>query len=221
MLILPRRGSWFLLGEILTDAELEPDPPVAESACGTCVRCAPACPTDAFPAPFVLDARRCISYWTIEHRGPIPRAMRASIGTWIFGCDVCQDVCPFNRFAEETKWPEFRPEAGCGPRLDVLEVLALADDTTFRARFGTSAIRYAGRGSLVRNAAIVATNLGTVSATPLLARRAREDADPIVRGHALAALAALDRAAGRAAAVRALASDGDAFVRAEAEAALE
>ena len=219
MLILPRKGSWYLLGEILLDAEIEPDPPTPASACGTCVRCAPACPTDAFPAPFVLDARKCLSYWTIEHRGPIPVAMRASIGTWIFGCDVCQDVCPFNRFAEETKWPEFRPEAGCGPRLDVLEVLALADDTTFRTRFGPSAIRYAGRGSLVRNAAIVASNLGTTAAVPLLLRRAREDADPVVRGHALGALALLDRTAARAAARRALDSDGDAFVRAEAVAA--
>ncbi len=221
MLILPRKGSWYLLGEILIDAELEPDPPTLETACGTCVRCAPACPTDAFAAPFVLDARKCLSYWTIEHRGPISAAMRASIGSWIFGCDVCQDVCPFNRFAEETKWPELRPEAGVGPRLDVLEVLALADDKTFRARFGLTAIRYAGRASLVRNAAIVAANLGTGAAVPLLARRAREDAQPVVRGHALAALGALDRTRARAAADLALRMDGDPFVRAEATSVLE
>ena len=168
----------------------------------------------------MLDARKCISYWTIEHRGPIQGAMRASIGTWIFGCDVCQDVCPFNRFAEETKWPEFRPEAGVGPRLDVVDVLGIADDTTFRARFGQSAIRYAGRASLVRNAAIVAANLGATTAVPWLVRRAREDAAPVVRGHALAALARLDRRAARAAADLALHMDGDAFVRAEAAAVL-
>lgn len=220
MLILPRKGSWHLLGEILLDVALAPDPPVLESACGTCVRCMPACPTDAFPAPFVLDARRCIAFWTIEHRGPIPRAMRTPIGTWIFGCDACQDVCPFNRFAEETSWPELRPESGAGPRLDVVEMLGLADDVTFRDRFRESPIRYAGRASLVRNAAIVATNLRCTDAVPRLARRARDDADPAVRGHALAALVALDPAAARVAADRAMRVDGDAFVREEAALAL-
>ncbi len=220
MLILPRRGSWHLLGELLLDVELEPDPPAPAPTCGTCRRCLPACPTDAFPSPYVLDARRCISYWTIEHEGPIPEPMRTSMGAWVFGCDVCQDVCPFNGFARPTTWPEFLPQAGVGPRLDLEATLALGDDETFRARFGTSPLRYAGRASVLRNAAIVAGNVLAAGCVPALARRAREDAEPVVRGHALAALARLDAPRARREAERARPIDGDAFVRAEVEAVL-
>ena len=217
MLILPRRGSWFLLGELLLDVELEPDAPAAAPTCGTCRRCLPACPTDAFAAPYVLDARRCLSYWTIEHEGPIPPPMRTSMGAWVFGCDVCQDVCPFNGFARETAWPEFLPGAGVGPRLDLEATLGLGDDATFRARFGTSPLRYAGRASVLRNVAIVAANVGATACVRALARRAREDAAPVVRGHAASSLARLDPPRARGEADRARAIDGDAFVRAEIE----
>lgn len=220
MLILPRKGSWHLLGELLLDVELEPDAPPPAPTCGTCTRCLPACPTDAFPSPYVLDAGKCLSFWTIEHEGPIPRDVRTSMGAWVFGCDACQDVCPFNGFARPTSWPEFLPEAGVGPRLDLEATLLLADDETFRARLRDSPLRYAGRASLLRNAAIVAANVAATGCVPALARRARDDAAPVVRGHALAALAVLDPARARREAERARRVDGDAFVRAEVGAVL-
>jgi epoxyqueuosine reductase len=103
MLIHPRRGSGFFIGEILTTANLEPDPPHPATMCGRCTRCLAACPTDAFPAPYVLDARRCISYHTIENKGSIPVELRSAFGNWVYGCDVCQDVCPWQRFSTPTR----------------------------------------------------------------------------------------------------------------------
>lgn len=111
-LLQPRNGSWFFLSEILLDLELPADNREIKVSCGSCRRCIDACPTDAFPAPYVLDSRKCISYLTIENKGEIPRELRAAVGDWVFGCDVCQEVCPFNRFASDTRWPEFHPEAG-------------------------------------------------------------------------------------------------------------
>ena len=122
LLIHPRRGSFFFLGEIFTtldfDAYDDPYPPPEQGgvSCGGCTRCLKACPTDAFPAPHVLDARRCISALTIEHKGAIPVELRPLLGNWVYGCDVCQDVCPFNRFAIETAEPAFRPRISTGPR---------------------------------------------------------------------------------------------------------
>src|SRR5690606_3822135 len=110
MLIHPRRGSYFFLGEILTDLEFDSyDQPGRETMCGNCTRCLRACPTGAFPEPYVLDARRCISYLTIEHKGWIEPALRARMGNWIFGCDVCQEVCPFQRFAAPATEASFYP----------------------------------------------------------------------------------------------------------------
>src|SRR6185436_13427156 len=133
-LLQPRSGSWFFLSEILLDLELPADNREIKVSCGSCRRCIDACPTDAFPAPYVLDSRKCISYLTIENKEAIPRELRSAVGAWVFGCDVCQDVCPFNRFASDTRWPEFRPEAGVGPRLDLVAVLSIATDEEFRAR---------------------------------------------------------------------------------------
>ncbi len=214
-LLLPRKGSWWFLGEVLLDVELPSTEPGRTDHCGTCTDCLGACPTNAFVEPFVLDARRCISYLTIELKGPIPHEHRAALGPWLFGCDVCQDVCPFNRFATPAPWPELAPEAGVGPRLDLVELLAVRDDAAFAARFeGTPLLRPKRRG-LLRNAAVGARNVGATAAVPQLERLVREDAEPLVRGHALWALAGLDDAVARRTAERSL-TDEDAFVQDEA-----
>ncbi|MDL1899620.1 tRNA epoxyqueuosine(34) reductase QueG [Anaerolineae bacterium CFX9] len=187
MLIHPRRGSYFFLGEILTTLAIAPDQPAfAPTMCGSCTRCLNACPTDAFPAPHVLDARRCISYLTIEHKGWIDPALRRLMGNWVFGCDVCQEVCPFQRFAPPTDEPLFVPvdEARAAPRL--ADLLAL-DDDAFRMRFAGSPVERIRRERLVRNACIAAGNSGDFALIdPLLLRL--DDPSPLVRGHAAWAL---------------------------------
>jgi len=220
-LLLPRRGSWVFLAEILIDAELEPTPPAQQDHCGTCVRCLDDCPTDAFPAPYVLDARRCISYLTIEHRGVLPRDLRPRLGAWVFGCDVCQDVCPFNRFAPAADWPELAPEAGAGTRLDLVEVLSIREDAAFRNRFAGSPLLRPKRLGLLRNAAVAAANIGATAAVPVLAACVEDDPEPLVRAHALWALGRLDPARGRALAERALAHDADEDVQTEARVLLD
>jgi epoxyqueuosine reductase len=220
MVIRPGRGSWFLLGELLLDVELAPTEEATGLSCGSCRQCLNLCPTDAFPAPFVLDANKCLSYLTIEHRGAIPVTLRSKMGAWAFGCDVCQEVCPFNRFASASKWPELEPAAGVGPRLDLVETLSIESDDAFRARFrGTALLRPKRRG-LLRNAAVVARNVGATAAVPALRDRALYDREPLIRGHALWALAGLDPAVARPIAEWALTMDPDAFVRDEATAAL-
>ncbi|HEX5326827.1 MAG TPA: tRNA epoxyqueuosine(34) reductase QueG [Acetobacteraceae bacterium] len=156
-LVSRRHGSWLFLGEIYTTLELPPDPPHADR-CGTCTRCLAACPTGAFPAPYRLDATRCISYLTIEHRGPIPHALRPLIGNRIYGCDDCLAVCPWNRFARAT------PHAKLRGRNDLaspeLAELAGLDDAGFRARFAGSPIKRIGRDRFVRNVLIAIGNSG-------------------------------------------------------------
>jgi epoxyqueuosine reductase len=156
MLIHPRAGSWFLLGELLLDLDLESDAPLTADHCGTCVRCIEACPTQCILPMRELDASRCISYLTIELRGalPPPADLREYIGDWIFGCDVCQQVCPWNRFARPTNAPAFAPRH---VTLDLRE-LAEMDEETFRIKFAHSAIRRAKRVGMARNASIVAAN---------------------------------------------------------------
>lgn len=216
-LLQPRSGSWFFLSEILLDLELPADNREIKVSCGTCRRCLDACPTDAFAAPYQLDSRKCISYLTIENKGAIPTELRAAIGDWIFGCDVCQDVCPFNRFASDTRWPEFHPEAGAGPRLDLVEVLSIASDNEFRARFRGTPLTRPKRRGLLRNAAVVAANVGATAAVPSLIERAENDREPLIRSHSLWALWQLDARRARSIAERALKSDPDASVREEAE----
>jgi epoxyqueuosine reductase len=179
-------GSWLLLAEVLSAAEIEPDPGPHEDRCGTCTACIEACPTDAIVEPGVVDSNRCISNWTIEHRGPIPHERRHGIGDWIFGCDVCQDVCPWNeRFAREFEGDPFafRDDLrGLDPR----EILAL-DEAAFRARYsGTSLMRAKWEG-MRRNACIVLGNSEDRAAVPSLAA-ALQDEDPVVREHAAWAL---------------------------------
>ncbi|MEK6303496.1 MAG: tRNA epoxyqueuosine(34) reductase QueG [Acidobacteriota bacterium] len=219
-LLQPRSGSWFFLSEILVDLDLPADTNQIKVSCGSCRRCIDACPTDAFAGPYHLDSRKCISYLTIENKGPIPRELRASLGEWVFGCDVCQDVCPFNRFASDTEWPGLRPEAGVGTKLDVAELLSIATDHQFRARFhGTALLRPKRRG-LLRNAAIVAANIGAYGAVPALVERIESDAEPLIRSHALWALARLDSGRAEQIAQRTLKNDSDESVREEARAVL-
>ena len=182
-------GSWFFLGAVLTTAEPAFDDEVPDR-CGTCTACLDACPTAAFAAPYVLDARRCIAYLTIEHRGDIEEALRPAMGEWGFGCDVCQDVCPWNRKAATTREPAF---AG-GEVLSPTALLEL-DEAGFRARFRGTAFWRAHRSGLLRNAAIVLGNRGDRAAEPAL-RRALDDPDPVVQRAAAWALSRLSHRGG-------------------------
>jgi epoxyqueuosine reductase len=180
MLIHPRLGSFFFLGELLVDLPLVSDEPFATDHCGTCTRCLDACPTQALVAPGVMDARRCISYLTIELKGAIPEPLRTGIGEHVYGCDVCQDVCPWNvRFARALDEPDLAPRQ----EIDAAEMLAL-DDEGFRERYRGTAVTRAKRRGLARNAAVVLGNRGDESALPVLQRAATEDPDPMVREHA-------------------------------------
>lgn len=183
--IVKESGSYSFLGEILTSLAIEPDPP-ARDHCGTCARCIPACPTGAILGPYRLDARRCISYLTIENKGPIPLPLREAIGTRIFGCDDCQEVCPWNRFAVPTQDPEFMERPGQATP-ELIPLLAL-DEEGFRARYQGTAILRARRAGFARNVAVALGNLGDPASVRPLARALTEDPEPLVRGHAAWAL---------------------------------
>ena len=175
-------GSWLFLGVLVTTAELAPDAEPAADRCGTCTACLDVCPTRAIVAPYVLDARRCISYLTIEHRGPIPEELRPGIGNLIFGCDLCQDVCPWNRFARPTPEKRLLPREGnAAPEL--IPLLAL-DAAGFRARFAGTAVLRATRDGFVRNVAVALGNSGDPAAIPALERTAAGDSSEMVREHA-------------------------------------
>ncbi|MFO0803119.1 MAG: tRNA epoxyqueuosine(34) reductase QueG [Gemmataceae bacterium] len=164
LLIHPQRGSFFFLGAVLTDLQLEPDAPFAGSHCGTCTACLEACPTQAFPQPHVLDATKCISYLTIELRSPIPEELREPMGSWLWGCDVCQDVCPWNR---KTPNEAVLPHDPSLESLDAIELLGL-DEDGFRTRFKKTSLWRNRRPGLLRNAAIVLGNTGDDTALPAL-----------------------------------------------------
>lgn len=215
MLIAPRRGSWFFLGELLTTLELDYDEPTDLPSCGRCQRCLDACPTGAFPAPYVLDARACISYLTIELKGWIPQRLRPSMGNWIFGCDVCQLVCPFNRFAtggadtanvfQPVNWDSVAP-----PLLDLLTM----DEQAFVKRFANSPIKRIKRRGLVRNACVAAGNWGSSRAIPALVCLL-SDAEPLVRGHAAWALRQIGTSETHAAIASVMSEEQDPEVRRE------
>ena len=235
MLINPRHGSFFFLGEILTTLPmtdnrqpfdlLRASPqainrPSKTPTCGSCQRCQSACPTNAFPEPYVLDARRCISYLTIELKDWIPQELRPLMGNWIYGCDVCQEVCPFNRFAALTAEADFYPgewrlESGdwhvVAPPL--LEMLAL-DEAGFQARFANSPIKRIKRNRLVRNACVAAGNWGHESAVHMLTALLT-DSDPPIRGHAAWALHQIGTDAAKTAVMQALVTEPDDRVRLE------
>ncbi len=190
-LVSRQLGSWLFLGEIFTTLALPPDAAEADH-CGSCQACLDICPTRAFPAPYRLDARRCLSYLTIEHKGPIPREFRRAMGNRIYGCDDCLAVCPWNKFAVRTKEYAFLPRAELtAPRL---ADLAQLDDAAFRQLFAGSAIKRTGRDRFVRNVLIALGNSGDAATIPIIERRLA-DASPLVRGAAIWALAQLTDAA--------------------------
>lgn len=188
LLLNRSQGSWFFLAALLTDLELQYDAQHETDHCGTCTACLDACPTDAFVAPYVLDSRRCISYLTIELKGPIPSEMRSGMDNWVFGCDVCQDACPWNHRAPGN------PDADLTPRLagGALELAGLfdLDDEAFRRRFRHSPLWRARRRGVLRNAAVVLGNHPDPAAVPALSR-GLNDSEPLVRGASAWALARL------------------------------
>jgi epoxyqueuosine reductase len=234
-LIHPRLGSWFFLGELLLTVQVGPvinlaqrspsscgegvQPSRQEITCGHCTRCLDACPIDAFVEPYVLDARRCISYLTIELKGSIPRGLRPLMGNRIFGCDICQEVCPWNRrFARPTVEPAFQPRSdGMAPRLR--DLIAL-DDEGFRRRFRHSPVKRVRRRGLLRNVAVALGNWGDPAAVPVLVR-VLGDAEPLIRGHAAWALGCIATAEARCALNRALTTETDEWVREELQLAVE
>ena len=187
MLLNDKAGSWFFLGEIYTDIPLPPDPPQATQHCGTCQACLDICPTQAFVAPWVLDARKCISYLTIEFDGVIPEALRRAMGNRIYGCDDCQLVCPWNKFAAQTREPDFAPRH----QLDSITLATCFgwDEATFLARTEGSAIRRIGYSQWRRNVAIALGNADTSDAVVQALQSAVDDPSAVVREHVLWALA--------------------------------
>ena len=181
MLINKRAGSWLLLAALLTDLDLTADLSHETSHCGTCTRCLDVCPTDAFAKPYVLDARRCIAYLTIEHKGSIPEALRPHIGGRIYGCDDCAAACPWNRFAQASREAAFAPRPAV--LLDLRELLAL-DAEQFREIFRGSPIARIKRRGLLRNVCVALGNTGTRADLPAL-ERAAADPDPLIAEHAI------------------------------------
>ncbi|MFL6009842.1 MAG: tRNA epoxyqueuosine(34) reductase QueG [Rubrobacteraceae bacterium] len=181
-------GSYFFIADLIVDLDLAPDPS-GSGTCGRCTRCMDRCPTGAIKAPGVVDARLCISYLTIENKGEIPRHLRPLVGDWAFGCDVCQEVCPYNKTkAARSRWPEFSEEAGTGPYLEIEEVLGIRSEEEFERHFAGTPLIRPGRAGLLRNCCVAAGNLGLRRALPALIRCLREDESPLVRAHAAWAL---------------------------------
>ncbi len=204
-------GSYFFLAEIFTDAEFEPTGGPHREYCGRCTRCLDLCPTAALAEGYVMESRRCISYLTIENRGPIAPELRPALGNWIFGCDVCQEVCPWNAPFTERAAPELLP---------YLPELMELDETGFSRRFAKSAIKRAKRRGLLRNVAVALGNSGNPDAVPVLARSLEYEAEPLIRAHAAWALGRLGGGAARHALERARGREFDGSVVAELENAL-
>ena len=211
-------GSWVLLGQVITDLELEPDPPLKKT-CGSCVRCIVDCPTGAIVAPFIVDNARCISYQTIENRGVIPLEMRPLIGDWIFGCDICQDVCPVNLKAELPGQP-IPPAEAVGPsgKLDLAEILGMTEEE-FRDRFQGTSIMRTKRVGLQKNACVALGNQREEKGVPALVS-ALGSSEPLVRGHAAWALGQIATPEAINALEESRASESDPYVQEETGAAL-
>lgn len=181
-------GSYFFIADLIVDLELEPDEP-GTGTCGRCSRCMDRCPTGAIKAPGVVDARLCISYLTIENQGEIPHGLRPKVGDWAFGCDVCQEVCPYNKTkATKSRWPEFSAGSGAGPYLEIEEVLKIRTEEEFEEHFAGTPLTRPGRAGLLRNCCVAAGNLGSKKAVPVLEDCLLNDPSALVRGHAAWAL---------------------------------
>ena len=223
-------GSWVFLGQVVTNLDLSPDQPLAKS-CGTCTLCIEACPTGAIIEPYVLDNPRCISHLTIENREAIPTELRGAMDDWVFGCDICQDVCPVNRKAAPATAPipMLQPQIGGAGNagstqtrqpdlLDLAEILQMTEED-FRARFANSPVKRAKLAGLQRNACVAMGNSGDLKAAPVLLA-ALGHAESLIRGHAAWALGQVDTAPARQGLEEALTVETDPWVRQEIEAAL-
>ncbi len=210
-------GSYFFLAALLTDLALDTDPPQEKGYCGTCTACLDACPTDAFPQPFVLDATRCISYLTIEHRDHIDDALKPHLGNWVFGCDICQEVCPWNRKARHSDEPQFAPRADL--RLpDLLGTLSLTEQQ-FRQRFRQTPLWRSKRRGILRNAILVVGNQRFAGADEALDNLLLDD-EPLIRAAAAWAIGRIASNGWRERLSRALAAEADPAVRAAIENAI-
>jgi len=216
LLLNARSGSWFFLAALLTDLELEYDAAGVDH-CGTCRACLDACPTSAFPEPYVLDATRCISYLTIELHGEIPRPLRAAMGDRLFGCDVCQEVCPWNRRPPSSREPTFQPREEQNPLS--LAGLFYLTERAFRERFRHTPLWRAKRRGLLRSAAIVLGNQRAASALPAL-MHGLHDSEPLVRAACAWALGQMADAETRQALDHALTAEANDLVRREIQMAL-
>jgi epoxyqueuosine reductase len=220
-LINQNMGSYFFIADLILDQEIEPDAH-GTGTCGKCTRCMSTCPTGAIKAPGVVDARLCISYLTIENKGEIPRELRHAVGDWAFGCDVCQEVCPYNkRKATRSRWPEFSAGSGAGPYLKITEILGIRTDEEFEERFGGTPLTRPGRSGLLRNCCVAAGNLRLKEAVPALVCCLQEDGSPLVRGHAAWALGEIGGSAAETALREASEKEADGGSLSEIEHALE
>jgi epoxyqueuosine reductase len=211
-------GPWLFLSEIVTDLDLREDLP-ASGNCGTCNHCQSACPTGALDQDYNIDARLCIAYLTIEHKGVIPRELRPKIKDWVFGCDACLDVCPFGSKSKETNWKELRPESGKGPNLDFDELFEIKSNSEYEKRFKGTAILRANRKQMLRNACIVLGNSKSEAALPYLEKALAHEA-PLVRLHAAWAVGQISHARANSLLQSSLLKEEDEAVRSEIQTAL-
>lgn len=218
MILVPGHGSWVMLGELVVDIEIEPDPPL-KPRCGQCTGCLDACPTGALVAPYTVDTPRCISFLTIELRGPIPRELRPKMGSWVFGCDVCQDVCPYTGAARLTDDDAFRP-ARIENAFPSLHWLLRMTEPEFREVYRGTAVLRTKRAGLARNAAIALGNTGSSRDLTVLEEALISHDEPLVRGHAAWAMVWIDRSAATPALLQQLVREEDPSVRAEIAEAL-
>ena len=219
VLINRRAGSYFFLAELITTAELNLDEPATDH-CGSCTRCLDACPTQAFPEPYVLDARRCISYLNIELKGSIPEDLRHGMGDWLLGCDICQDVCPWNRRGATTREPAFHARDGLDP-VDLVELIAM-DRDAFNERFRRNPAKRPKRRGMLRNAAVALGNSDQQeAAVPVLAEVLQKEEEHLVRAHVAWALGKLGGVEAKQALEAAREKELDTEVRQEIEDALK
>lgn len=217
-IIVPGHGSWVMLGSLLLDLELDPDPPI-DHDCGRCQICLNRCPTGAIVAPYTIDTPRCLSFQTIEQRGAIPRELRPLLGDWVFGCDVCQDVCPYTKAARPATDPAFQPRSLANAYPDLRWLLQI-DQAEFRTVYRGTPVTRAKRRGLARNAAVALGNIGNPDDVSVLIEALTNHDEPLVRGHAAWALGRLGGAAARTALDRRRHFEPDETVREEIDLAL-